>query len=313
VRREFTGPIELTVTGHPGFSGTVTVPNAPPPPANQPAPPIAFLPVTCKADVPMGAYELRVMARANIGGKEVSKAVLVRDVVKAALSGLPFPPPEMLTSVGVAVTDKPVFSLAVKLANADVIRGVPANVTVTATRSAGFAEEIPLTAFGLPANVTAAVKPIPKGANEVQFPLTAAANAGLGPLSFTFRGTTKSGGKEFAYFAAPAKATISLPVEVKAEPSPVTIKVGQKAKLKVNITRKGDYKGPVDVELKNLPANVTAPKVTLAPDKTSGEVELSAAMNAAVADKADVQAVATATGAGNQQANSANIVLKVEK
>jgi hypothetical protein len=206
-----------------------------------------------------------------------------------------------------------VFALAVKLANADVIRGVPANVTVTATRSAGIAEEIQLAAVGLPANVAAAVKPVPKGANEVQFPLTAAANAGLGPISFTLRATAKSGGKDFAYYSAPAKATIVLPVEVKAEPSPLTIKVGQKAKLKVSITRKGDYKGPVDVELKKLPANVTAPKVTLAPDKSSGEVELSAAMNAAVADKADVQAVATATGAGNQQATSPNIVLKVVK
>jgi hypothetical protein len=312
-RRDFTGPIELTVAGHPGFSGSVTVPNAPPPPPNQPAPPIAFLPLTCKADMPMGAYDLRVVAKATVNGKEVTKAATVTDVVKAGLGGLPFPPRAMLTSVGVAVTDKPLFALAVKLAHADVIRGLPANVTVTATRSAGFAEEIQLAPVGLPANVTAAVKPIPKGANEVQFPLTAAANAGLGPIALAFRGQAKSGGKDFAYYSTSAKAAISLPVEMKAEPSPLTVKVGQKAKLKVSVTRRGDYKGPVDVELKNLPANVTAAKVTLAPDKTSGEVEVSAAMNAAAGDKPDVQAVATATGAGNQQATSPNIVLKVSK
>jgi hypothetical protein len=312
-RRDFTGPIELTVTGHPGFSGSVTVANVPPPKANQPAPPAAFLPLACKADVPVGAYDLRVVAKANIGGKEVTETATVTDVVKAGLGNLPFPPREMLSSIGVAVTDKPVFSLAVKLANPDVIRAVPANVTVTATRSAGFAEEIQLTALGLPANVTAAVKPIPKGANEIQFPLTAAANAAVGPISLTFRGQAKSGGKDFAYDSAPAKAAISLPVEVKAEPSPLTLKVGQKAKLKVNVTRKGGYKGPVDVELKNLPANVTAPKVTVAPDKSAAEVELSAAMNAAVADKPDVQVTATATGAANQQATSPNIVVKVVK
>lgn len=312
-RRDFTGPIELTVTGHPGFSGTVTVPNAPPPPPNQPVQPITFLPLTCKADVPMGAYDLRVTAKATINGKEVTKAATVTDVVKAGLSGLPFPPREMLTSVGVAVTDKPLFSLAVKVAHADVIRGVPANVTVTATRASGFAEEIQLAPVGLPANVAVGVKPIPKGANEIQFPLTAAANAALGPMSFTFRATAKSGGKDFAYYSSSAKATIVLPVEVKAEPSPLSIKVGEKAKLKVSVTRKGDYKGPVDVELKNLPANVTAAKLTLAPDKSSGEVELSAAMNAAPGDKPDVQVVATATGAGNQQATSPNIVLKVMK
>jgi hypothetical protein len=312
-RRDFTGPIELSVVGHPGFSGSVTVPNAPAPPANQPAPPIAFLPLTCKADVPQGAYSLRVVAKASINGKDVTEDATVTDVVKPGLSNLPFPPREMLSSIAVAVTDKPLFALAVKVSDADVIRGVASNVTVTATRSAGFAEAIQLAAIGLPANVTAAVKPIPKGANEIQFPLTAAANAPLGPIAFTFRATAKAGAKDFAYLAAPAKATITLPVEVKAEPSPLTLKVGEKVKLKVTVTRKGSYKGPVDVELKNLPANVTAPKVTVAADKSAAEVELTAAKNAAVADKPDVQVTATATGAGNQQATAPNIVLKVVK
>ena len=79
------------------------------------------------------------------------------------------------------------------------------------------------------------------------------------------------------------------------------------------MTRKGDYKGPIDVEVKNLPANVTAPKVTVAPDKASVEVELTATAAAAVGDKPDVQVVGTATGAGNQAATAPNVVLKVVK
>jgi hypothetical protein len=81
----------------------------------------------------------------------------------------------------------------------------------------------------------------------------------------------------------------------------------------VAVTRRGGYKGPVDLEVKNLPANVTAPKMTVPADKTSAEVELSAAANAAAADKPDVQVVATATGAANQQATAPNVVLKVVK
>ncbi len=65
--------------------------------------------------------------------------------------------------------------------------------------------------------------------------------------------------------------------------------------------------------MKNLPANVTAPKVTVAADKTTAEVELAAAANAAAGDKPDVQVVATATGAANQQATAPNVVLKVVK
>jgi len=312
-RKDFTGPIELSVAGHPGFSGTVSIPNAPAPPPNQPAPPIAYLPVTCKADVAVGAYDLRVMAKANIGGKDVIKPATATDAVKAGLSGLPFPPREMLTSIGVGVTDKPLFSLSAKLASPDVLRGVAANVTVTAKRADGFAEEIQLAPIVLPPNVTVAVKPIPKGANEVQFPLTAAANAGLGAIPLNFRGAAKSGGKDFAFLSSSLTANVILPLEVKAEPSPLELKIGQKAKLKVTITRKGDYKGPVDVEVKNLPANVTAPKVTVPPDKTTAEVELTAAANAAAGDKADVQVVATATGAANQQATAPNVLLKVIK
>jgi hypothetical protein len=312
-RRDFTGPIELVVTGPPGFSGTVTVPNTPPPQPNQPVVPIAFLPLACKGDVAAGAYSLTVVAKATINGKEVLKAVTVTDAVKAGLNGLPFPPREMLTQVGVAVTDKPAFALAVKLANADVLRGVAANVTVTATRAAGFAEEIQLAPVALPPNVTIAVKPIPKGANEVQFPLTAAGNAALGPLPLSFRGTGKVGGKDFAYYSTSMTVNVVVPVDVMAEPSPLELKVGQKAKLRVTVARKGDYKGPVDLEVKNLPANVTAPKVTVPADKTTAEVEVTAAANAAAGDKPDVQVVATATGAANQQATAPNVVLKVVK
>jgi hypothetical protein len=312
-RRDFTGPIELVVTGPPGFSGSVMVPNAPPPQPNQPVVPIAFLPLTCKGDVPIGAFSLTVIAKASINGKEASKPVMITEVVKAGLNGLPFPPREMLTQIGVAVTDKPQFSLAVKMSNADVLRGVAANITVSATRVAGFTDEIQLAPVTLPANVAIAVKPIPKGANEVQFPVTPAANAALGPLPLSFRGTAKAGGKDFAYYSGTTTTNVVLPADVSGSPSPLNLKIGQKAKLIVKLVRRGDYKGPVDVEVKNLPANVTAPKVTIPADKTTGEVELTAATNAAAGDKLDVQLAATATGAGNQQSVSPAIVLKVAK
>lgn len=312
-RRNFTGPIELVVTGPPGFSGKVSIPNAPPPPPNQPVPTIAFLPVTCKSDMPMGAYELKVMAKAMVNGKEIAKPVTVADQVRAGLNGLPFPPREMLASIGVAVTDKPHFSLAVKLANADLIRGVAGTITVTATRTAGFADEIQLAPVTLPANVTIAAKPIPKGAKEVQFPVTVAAAGALGPLQLSFRGTTKTAGKDYAYYSSSASANVVLPVDVSGTPSPLMLKVGQKVKLTIKILRRGGYKGPVDVEVKNLPANVTAPKVTIAADKTTAEVELTATTKAAAADKPDVQLAATATGAANQVSVSPAIVLKVSK
>lgn len=339
-RREYTGPIELTVVGHPGLTGTVVVPNAPPPPPNQPAPPIAMLPLACKADVPAGAYDVRILAKATINGKVVSKLVSVTDVVKTGLNGLAFPPREMLTSVGVAVIGPPLFDVTIKFPGPDVVRGVATNVTVSAKRAEGFVDEIQLAPQTLPANVALALKPIPKGATEVVIPLTVAAAVPPGPLTIAVRATAKPGGRDFAYTSAPATVNVVVPVEpkkmdpkvepkkvapvepkkaepkkefpigVRVEPSPLTIKIGQKAKLKVIVTRKGDFKGPVDVEVKNLPPNVTAVKATIPPDKTEVEIELTAAATAAAGDKPDVQVVATA---GGQAGSPPPVVLKVVK
>jgi hypothetical protein len=81
---------------------------------------------------------------------------------------------------------------------------------------------------------------------------------------------------------------------LKAEGVPLKVKQGDKVKLKVTAVRKG-YQGPIAVELKNLPANVTAPKATIAQDQTSVEIEVTAADAAAVGDKPDV----SVSGVGN--------------
>ena len=171
---------------------------------------------------------------------------------------------------------------------------------------------IQLAPLVVPPNVAIAAKPIPKGKNEVQFPVTVNAKAALGQLPLTFRGQTKIARKDYAYYSSAATLNVVLPVEVKAA-SPLSLKIGQKAKLKVTIVRKGDYKGPVNIQLKNLPANVTAAKLTIAPDKTMAEMELTATAKAAAANKPDVQVIATATAAANQATTSPNVLLKVVK
>ncbi len=311
VRRDYAGPIELSVVGHPGFSGSVTipagVPGTPPPPAGTP---IAYLPLTAKADVPMGPYDLRIQAKGSAAGKEVIRFATVADLVKQSMAGLGFPPREMLNSIAVGVTDKPLFALTPKLANPDVIRGTPATVTISATKAMGFDDAITITAVGLPPNVTAALKPLPKGSNDIQLQITAAANAPLGSFNITFRGAAKSGGKDFAYYSAPLNLTIALPFEVKVEPALISLKPGAKAKVKVTATRRGAFAGAIDVELKNLPANVTAPKTPIPMGKNEVEIEVSAATNAAAGDKADVNATGIA---GKDSAASPNFTVRIEK
>jgi hypothetical protein len=111
----------------------------------------------------------------------------------------------------------------------------------------------------------------------------------------------------------PVALVLSLPFDLKVEPVPLKITQGGKVKLKVIATRKGGYQGPINVELRNLPAKVTAMKGTIAQGQTTVEVEITAAADAAVASKADVNVLGTAVAAANQQAASPNFTVSVMK
>jgi hypothetical protein len=309
-RRDYTGPIEVSVAGHPGVTGTLTIKAGQPAAPNQPA---GQLSISARPDVPIGPHMLTLLGKATINGLPYQTTASVAGVVKAELGNLTYPPQDLQDQLALAVTEKPPFRLAARLDLPEAARGLPATLTVTATRAPGFTEEIALSPGTLPANVTAALKPIPKGANEVKVQLTAAANAALGSFPISVVGKTKYNNKEFAVTSVPASVVVALPFTLKVEPLPVKLLPGNKAKIKVTAERKGGYQGPIAVEVRNLPANVTAPKGTIAMGQASVEVELTAAAGAAAGDKADVNVLGTATGAGNQTNPSANFTVSLGK
>ena len=55
------------------------------------------------------------------------------------------PPRQTFTAIGLAVTEKAPFTLAVKFDQPSTALGKPANLTITAVRKPGFTEEIALT------------------------------------------------------------------------------------------------------------------------------------------------------------------------
>ncbi|HZT79003.1 MAG TPA: hypothetical protein VFA26_02175, partial [Gemmataceae bacterium] len=309
-RHDYAGPIEVSVAGPAGFSGTLEIKQGQPPAPNVPA---GQLLVQVKPDVAVGPHVLTVQGKATINGKPVFHRANVTNAMKAELAGLPYPPRPLLDEVAVAVTPKPPFTLTAKVDAGEALRGVAATVTVTAARDAGFTEEIALAPGALPPNVAAALKPIPKGANEVKVTLTPAANAALGSFPFTLVGKSKYQGRDVTGTSVPATLVVSLPFELKAESVPVKLLPGGKATLKVTATRKGGYAGPIALEVRNLPANVTAPKATIAMGQTAAEVEITAAAGAPAGDKAGVNVLGTATAAGNQTAATPNFTVSVGK
>lgn len=306
-RNGYAGPIELTLSGHAGLSGRVVIPaGATNPPANQP---LTLLPVTAKDDLPVGMYDVRVLAKALDGGQ--TTVANVRPLLTQSLANLTYPPRELLNRVAVGVTEKQAFRLSTVLTTPDAVRGLPFAATVKAQRD-GFDGEITLSPVGLPPNVGIAGKanPIGKGADEVQIGLNLANNAPLGEFSITFIGKSKVAGKDYTLAAAPATLRIVLPFSLNVT-GPIKLEQNGKATLRVEAVRLGGYNGPINLEVKNLPAGVSVKNAPIPAGQNAVELELSANANAALGEKGDVLVTGTATAAANQQANSANFVVAV--
>ena len=205
----FAGPIDVTFVGGTGLSGTLTIP----PGANpQPATPL-FLAVSTKPGTPLGPVVGYVRATAKIDGKDVVRAASLLDSAKAALGNIPTPPPETTVQVAAAIVPEAPFSLAVKLEKPEVAKGGTIKGTVTAKRADKFAEEIALVAIGIPANVTAKLKPIAKGTTTAEFELTPTATAPDGPWELVLRGTAKVGKQDVSAIAVPVPFTVTEPAK----------------------------------------------------------------------------------------------------
>src|SRR5205807_7432405 len=114
--------------------------------------------------------------------------------------------------------------------------------------------------------------------------LTPAANAAVGAFPIPVVGKAKVMGKDVTVNAVPASLVVALPFELKVEPAPVKVDIGDKVKIKVTAVRKGGYAGPISLEVRNLPANVTAPKADIAAGQDAVEIEVTAAAAAVPGD-----------------------------
>jgi hypothetical protein len=306
VRRDYTGPIELSLVGPPGLTGQSVIP------AGQAA---GYLVVNAPADAPLKAATYTIQGKAMIDGKPVVGLANGKTPLSQSLANLLLPPRDLSRHVAVAITEKPPFQLTAKFDHAEVIRGVATNLTITATRTPGFTDAITLNPpQGMPPNVPPiALKAIPKDMIEVKVPFTAPANAPLGEFGLLISGKAKFQNKDYQVPTLPVPLILSLPFDLKVEPMALKAAPGDKAKFKVTAVRKGGYQGPIALQVRNLPANVTAPAATIAMGQNDAEIELTFAANATAGAKADVNILGTASAAANQQNASPNFAITVEK
>jgi hypothetical protein len=307
VRRGYTGAIELSTRGHSSLSGTATLK------AGQNA---GVLMVISKGDLPMGAHQFQVVAKATIDGKEHEQIASAKGMIVQSMNGLLYPPLHLQTFVALAVKEKAPFTLAIRMDPPQAIPGGKANVIVTATREPGFDEEITFSLpTGLPPTVPApkTIAAIAKGKTETSFPLDFNAKTPLGESFVFLSAKTKHQGKEYSAAPPPLLLVLGAPFELKVEPATVSLKAGEKVKLKVTADRKGGYKGPITLDVRKLPAMVTAGKAAIAQDQTSAEIEIVAAPTATPAETAGVDVAGTATALNNVVNASPPFVVRVQK
>lgn len=348
-RRDYGGPIELAVSGPPGVSGNAVIPAGqtstllPVRVPNDLAVGGYRLSIIGKATL----GEKQVVRKANVrptvrealGNLAYPPIHLGEEIVLGVTQPRPFSlvasyeQPEGLRggTVPVAIT-------------VNKAEGFDEEVTVALVAPAPVQGQ-------QPAIPPASVK-IPKGQNQGRLELKPAGNAPLGPQHLAFSARSKHQNREFLAYAVPDPLPLVLPFELQVDAGsgqlhPAGLRVGgptvgpylladllagpmaplsfaaldlslveparNKLTIKVTARRRGGYNGPIALEVRNLPANVSAPKPTLAEGQTEAEIELTAAANAAVGSKGDVNVLGTATGLGNQQNASANFTLTVVK
>lgn len=307
-RKGYTGPIELEVVGGKGIAGKTIVPAAP-------KPQTVLLTVVARPDVPVGAMSFTVLAHGTIDKKRITQLASVKPGVSASLGNLPYPPLNWQADVALAIKERAPFTLEVALDPPVAVPGLPATVKVTVQRDPGFDEPVELTPPGnLPPGVAPPkLAPIPKDKKDLTFPLDINAKVPLGDYQILIGAKAKVKGKDITASAPPLNVVVSAPFTLKIEPETLALKPGDKAKLKVTAVRQGGYKGPISLEARKLPVNVTAGKAVLNPDQTTAEIDVTAAAAAAAAEAKDVDILGTATALMNLQGASPVITVRVEK
>lgn len=288
-RKDYNGPIALSIEGLGDglqLSGEVIAEGQ-----NE-----TVLQATLPDSIEAGRFTpARIVGRAQVAERAMQVVAQTRAVLSASFHGLAYPPAALNGVLGLGIG--PVFPDFFKLTlDREAIafpRLVSASTfTIKTERLNGFEDAIALTVEGLPAGVTAEVKPLEKGQNEAVVTLTGPALLSdlPYPLQLVGQATFRNQPKRIVLANIPMQVVD--PLQVRGQ-LPTTLTAGATSPLKIQVTRYGDA-APVRVTLANLPAGITAPdEITIAPDQQEIEILLSAAADATAGAFDAVALVAT--------------------
>lgn len=281
IRRDFPGPIQLSV---PGLPPGVTVQGGHVPAGAT----VGALTLTTAAEAPAlpEPLALSVVGVAAIDGREVRREA----VQKIPISRDPgFPGPTMLlTRFAFALTGPAPFAVEGPK-TIELVKGYPATVLVQVKRAkdqAALAVEVTgvtptrPAAPGQPAQASLLVaKPATAaaGAGNARFALTAAANAPEGRVAdLLVQGKARIGNADRIEAGPAVPVTIHRPFTVELSAPELALTPGESVVLKGQLQRQSVFKEPVQIKLDGLPKGITlaAPLKPIAAGSSDFQLDL---------------------------------------
>ncbi|MGH7136576.1 MAG: hypothetical protein ACREHD_12610 [Pirellulales bacterium] len=274
-RRDYNGPITLSVTG---IDGVQLANNVIPEGKNE-----TTMSVTAPANYDSGQlHHIHVVGQAKIGETEFRATASTIVPLRAQLSGLPYPPAELDGDIGLGIG--PVFADFFQLSVEPSPVLLPqvaaaATVTIKAAKSNGFDDNITLAFDGLPPGVAAAAAPIPKGQPQVAIPLTGPSALAEGDYKFRIIGSAVFQNQPKQVVLGDVVLRVVKPFDVSvAAAGPMTRGAAQKLKFSVARTAAA---GPVSIRLKHVPAGLNIPaEITIPEGQNEVQIDVTAAADA---------------------------------
>lgn len=248
------------------------------------------LELTATADATVGDADIIVRATADLGDRQT-----VCSPFKLSVTG----------------NTAPRFTLAVRPDKLMLAQGGKATFVVVVDRK-GYQGPIKVKLSELPAGVRTDEARLDRGVNEVDMNLIATPTAPVAEKEITARGTALAANNvtidstRFLLSVTPS-AKIKELFTIAFEPDRVKVEQGGKAKLKIRVERRG-FQGPILLELRDLPAQVTASLARLASGMNETELELSAGVTTAIGEK---KIIVRGTDSDNRTVDSAPFGLSV--
>jgi hypothetical protein len=297
-RFAYTGPIALEIeSDRPGWQ---VFNNVIPANANE----VRLYVVTPLDLAPADLAAIRIVGRADDSGKGYSAQMATAAQLRVARPYVPYPAAWLDGAIFVngAADRTPFYRAAPDRLDVNFPRLVgQTQFTLKFDRLVEAFKDVPLTVLplGLPPGVAAEIKRNGNGPAETyDIILKGPKDLAEGVHSIRYFAFSEMGPNGRGSQSGDLRLNVITPLAAALAPAGPIVQ-GQKQKVKLTLTRKGDDKQPVDVVFKALPAGVTAPeKTTLAADQNEVEVELSAAADAAVVKFEQLAVTATSKYAG---------------